>query len=389
MVKYHSALFTANRIGSHKWDGNTWTYYPTIYVDSPLSIQVYNDTLYLTGDFSSGSQQTSRVVKFDGANWLSVGGGFNHPFVYPWNSYIKTSVVYNNKLYIGGQFTDNDGVPMKNISCYNGIKWDSVGRGLNGAVTYLATHNGSLIAAGGFTASGNDISIKYIASWNGSTWNPVSAGYTFKTGNGPNVSYDNKLIIGNIWDTINNIPMKGIAAYDGVNFVSLGNPSLTYVSSFWVFNNQLFLSGDIGNVKAVLVWNGMNWQQVGGIFNDDVWSLEDYNGELIAGGRFSSCDGTSMNRMARTSVPVSINEYPKNLSNVNLFPNPATHKLFLEFESEPAETISIINTLGQIVYTLQNPEQKEEIDITHLKQGFYFIIVQDKNSNRTFKLMKE
>jgi len=52
-------------------------------------------------------------------------------------------------------------------------------------------------------------------------------------------------------------------------------------------------------VNRVAVWDGVSWQALGGGFNNEVYALTVYNGDLIAGGAFRNSAGVSMDRVAR------------------------------------------------------------------------------------------
>ncbi len=51
--------------------------------------------------------------------------------------------------------------------------------------------------------------------------------------------------------------------------------------------------------------------------------------------------------------------------------------------------LDIINSLGQIVYTLNNPDQKQEIDLSFLASGVYYLVVQNRTEQKAVKLIKE
>lgn len=70
---------------------------------------------------------------------------------------------------------------------------------------------------------------------------------------------------------------------------------------------------------------------------------------------------------------------------IKLFPNPVKDKLSLEFEQNTIESLSIVNCLGQIVFTSNEP--KHEMDVSFLKNGVYFLNVQSKWAQKTFKLV--
>jgi len=380
LQKHNSKLFAATRTGSHIWDGTNWIYKPTG-IGWTLSLAEYRDTVFISGDFYSNNTQIARVQKFDGSNWNPVIGVFNHPSFCS----IKSIIVHNNKLFAGGQFEDNEGFSMKNIGSFNGIYWDTVGAGLNGMVCNLSTHNGSLVACGFFTASANDTSVKYIASWNGLNWNKISSSYSFKTPScGPSFSFNNKLLIGNIWDTINSIPMKGIACWDGTSYSSMGHVNISGVNSFLIFNNQLFMSASYSGQSVVLKWDGINWEQIGGDFNNDVFTLENYTGELFAGGRFSKCDGTNMSGVAKTSIPLTINKY-STLKGLSYFPNPTHNNLTITFDN--SLLVNITNSIGQNVKTFNFSSGTNSISLSDIPKGIYFIKFHSDNQTLIEKLI--
>jgi len=74
---------------------------------------------------------------------------------------------------------------------------------------------------------------------------------------------------------------------------------------------------------------------------------------------------------------------------IKLFPNPVREKLTLEFEWDVVKKIIIMNSLGQMVYTLNNPISKQEINLSNLPAGIYFLNVQNQNQQKVLKIIKE
>ncbi len=113
--------------------------------------------------------------------WSAVG-----PAVYPtFKSWPSGEWVYNTRvgpdgrLYAVGKFTDASGDPTAdNLAVYDpitgawaGIGSDGAGSGaLNGMVYDVAWLNGTLYAAGSFTAAGGVTGASYLAAWNGTSW---------------------------------------------------------------------------------------------------------------------------------------------------------------------------------------------------------------------------
>jgi hypothetical protein len=64
---------------------------------------------------------------------------------------------------------------------------------------------------------------------------------------------------------------------------------------------------------------------------------------------------------------------PSNNSTINIYPNPASHSLQIESESSIGKIIHIFNVNGQVVKTFYQNVSNQQIDITNLPSGTYFI----------------
>jgi len=67
---------------------------------------------------------------------------------------VYTMCVYNNKLYVGGRFTQAGKLKANHIASWDGTKWDSLGCGTNGDVEALCVYKHWLALAGDFTVAG-------------------------------------------------------------------------------------------------------------------------------------------------------------------------------------------------------------------------------------------
>lgn len=389
LQKFHSDIYAATRDGVFRWNNSNWSVLPSMMgIQYPLTIVNYNDTLYVGGDFPSWTN-SSRVYKYDGTSWIQAGGVFNNS---GWSS-TKVLCTYNNKLISGGYYSSINSKPVSNIASYDGNQWDTLGKGLNALVVGLCTYNGNLIASGTFNKSGNDSTIRYVAQWNGIKWQPISTSHTFKTGGGRAlISFNGQLIIGNVWDTIANVPMKGITAFNGSTFASMGNMLFQSIDYFWIFGNQLFCSARLNGLnintsdKVVLKWNGIFWQQVGGYFDDVILTLEDHNGELIAGGFFGNCGNVYTPMAARINIAVGLNEYSKE-GIFNFYPNPTKNNLTILSASKLK--IEISDIFGKVVLLFQTDIGQNIINLEPITSGVYYLKATDSNNTQTSKLIIE
>lgn len=227
-----------------------------------ITTDTASNTVYLGGVFQNllcpPYYNTVGIASTDG-NVLSQVGGYG---LRPFGAAVRSSVMFQGKLIIGGNFDTVGTVACKNIAAWDGTQWDTLSSGLIDSlnnpcnVEALAVYNGELYAAGRFTKAGG-VPCSNIAKWNGTSWSPVGTGIT----NAPN--------------------------------------SLREVWCMHVFNNQLFVGGYFNNAggvaaKDIAVWNGAAWDSVGpGLTSNPnntcvfVWALQDYNNELYAAGQFT------------------------------------------------------------------------------------------------------
>ena len=172
----------ANRIA--KWNGEEWTALGSG-IDSPSSLvralAVYDDgsgpALYAGGVFTSaGGAAVNNIARWNGTTWSDVGGGSGG--VFPG---IHALAVFDDgtgpALYAGGFFTEMGGAPASKIAKWNGQSWSPLGDGVAG-FEVIAMHvfddgktGPSLYVGGDFLEAGG-VPVKYIARWNGA-WSAV------------------------------------------------------------------------------------------------------------------------------------------------------------------------------------------------------------------------
>ena len=265
---------------------------------------IYNGELYAGGAFTTaGGADADRIAKWNGGSWQAVGTGMN--------SYVYALCVYNGELYAGGSFRTAGGVTAGGIARWNGSSWQPVGAGMNYYVYALCVYNGELYAGGAFTTAGG-VTANYIAKWNGSSWRPVGTGmgggsypcvYALCVCNG-------ELYAAGQFTTAGGVAASYIAKWNGVNWQALGagmgmgGVSNPRVCALCVYNGELYAGGGFttaGGVAASCIarWNGVSWQPVGTGTYGYILVLCIYNGELCAGGTFPTAGGVTANYIAK------------------------------------------------------------------------------------------
>lgn len=229
-------------------DGPTWTLIGD--TDGEVFAVGANDDgqgerLYVGGSFTDlDGVAANRAAGWDGTSWSAVGSKLNE-MVLALHSFDFGA---GPELVAGGFFT----LPKHRIGHFDGTAWRKLGAGFNKRVLALETYDegaGPRLFAGGritrkMPLSGSNIVIHRLARWDGVDWTavhtndfdePVHALETFDPGTGP------ILVIGGEFATQGGAPGDGIVGWDGTNWIQLGSlgwgTGSGYVNALAAFND--------------------------------------------------------------------------------------------------------------------------------------------------------
>jgi trimeric autotransporter adhesin len=294
-----------------RWNGSTWqTLGTTGMNDSVAALTVYNGELVAAGNFTTaGATTASRVARWNGSTWQSLGTGLESNGAFP--AFARAVTVYNGALIAGGYFTTAGGVASNDLARWSGSAWQPFGTGMNGSVYALSVDDGELVAGGTFTAIGG-LAASRIARWNGSSWQALGAG--MNNGVTALTIYNGDVVAGGHFSYANGVQVNYVARWNGSSWAPLGTGiggmvgSATYALTEYngeLIAGGLFSTAGTGSASHIARWNGSTWQPLGTWvngytgMNSYVYALTVYNGELIAGGQFSTAGGVPANGIAR------------------------------------------------------------------------------------------
>jgi trimeric autotransporter adhesin len=275
-----------NRIAA--WDGAAWHALGTGLDARADSLAVFNDQLIVGGMFNNaGGVAVNKIARWDGTSWSALGTGLTG------GNGCAVLGIFNGELIAGGAFTAAGGVSALNIARWNGSNWNSLGpagSGTNTAVLALQVFNSELAIGGSFTTAGG-LTATRIARWNGGSWGTFGGGFP----TGPVFSLailNGELVAAGLFDT----PGEHVARWNGSSWINMGGLNLQ-VNELIVYNGQLiaggFFTSALGNGDYIAFWTGSNWQSLGGgttnQLGPDAFTI--YNGNLIVGGNISSAGG--------------------------------------------------------------------------------------------------
>jgi hypothetical protein len=154
--------------------------------------------------------------------------------------------------------------------------------GFDGEIHCSTIYNGEIIIGGSFTRF-NDIPLTGIARWDGQSWRPIGNGLSNGKINAL-VVFDNKLFAGGRYEVPGHQSWtRNVASWDGSSWSYL--PFIgADVFDMAVFHDSLFVAGALAeNIRA---WADGSWQSVGGGLDRWAFALTVFNDKLVAGGYF-------------------------------------------------------------------------------------------------------
>ncbi|MCC7332538.1 MAG: T9SS type A sorting domain-containing protein [Flavobacteriales bacterium] len=232
-----------------------------------LKFYEYNNKLLVLGHFDTiGGIYAKNLALFDGINWSE----FDTASFISSGDFVGPSALYKGELYVGGNFDLPNGV--EEIAKFNGSQWVSVGGGIKGDawVDKMLVYKNELYVAGQFHKSDGN-SGNGIMKWNGSTWSDLNNGLTFGIGAQIKdmVIYNDELIVVGFMLTADGFPVQNIAKWDGTKWCNFRNNFNGTAEAIAVYNNELIVSCrdsmDLEPVKYIAKWIGGNQSDTCGV----------------------------------------------------------------------------------------------------------------------------
>ncbi len=337
-----------NRIA--RWDGNEWSPLGAGFNSNVFALIEYDGELIAGGQFAeSNGVSLNRMAQWDGEAWINFTAGFNNT--------VWTLELIDTTLYAGGVFIESDTTPLRKIARLVNGEWQSIdnevgvfddtptavmtitsfndqlfigggffspnsplryaaillesgweypgqfttgGLGFNNRIEALTSYNGNLIAGGSFTLAG-DVPADRIALKQDNEWQTIGDNYPgvlvydFET-------FEDDLIVGGVNPF--NIFNTHVLRWDGITWSQVGSPFNNFVYAVYAYDGNLYAGGsftEIGTneINRVSMWNGTSWQPLAEGLNGMVFSLVEYDGHLIAGGAFAESNGLPLSGIAR------------------------------------------------------------------------------------------
>ena len=406
---------TRNRIARLNTDGSLDT---TFNPGSGANYDIYTTDIQSDGKIIIGGWFTSfNGTSINGIARLNTDGSLDTTFNSGTgtNSFIQTTAIQSDgKIIIGGNFTSYSGIARNNIARLNsdGILDTNftTGTGADNTIWAITIQaDGKIIVGGNFT-NYNGTSINRIVRLN----TDGSLDTTFNPDTGANswiyttaIQSDGKIIIGGNFTTFNGTTRNRIARLN-----TDGSLDTTFNSGSGadeaIFATSLQSDGKIIAGGVFTTYNGTTTNHLAYLNSDG--SLDttfnlgtganhyiytttiQSDGKIIIGGYFTSYNGTGRNRIARILYDTLTGvENVTNHSVFNIYPNPTTAEFIIELASfSPKTQLSIVSVEGKTVYTNNTINtNKIVINTADWSKGIYMVKITDKQSSQVVKLIKQ
>ncbi len=289
-----------------------WTQHDTPFIKDMVE---WNGNIVVVGSFTSLPSQNVAMWDVCLEQWVAMGDGFDFE--------VKAVEVFNNEVYVGGEFTSSlgvNGIPLAGIAKWDGISWTDIGGvqhslSLNTYGTVLDLHStGSELIVGGYFEDANNQAgiLNNLAKYDGTVWSNVNISNPFS--NTDKVSgigtYNGELVVGGCFaDGI--LRLSGgawIGFNGGLDVISTCGNYYEGVHSIYQLGNDLYVGGSFDgaiNTTAVLntqrlaKWDGASnsWVSLANInpANSVVTDIQDLSCGLLISGSIREIDNNLIN----------------------------------------------------------------------------------------------
>ena len=377
-----------NKTTVMKFDGSDWVVVGMPGFSSGIasyqSLVFNEDTLYVAfrdDSFSAATFGGTTVMKFNGSAWVNVGSpGFSAG-----EANYQSLAFYDNIPYVAYQ--DNSDVFKTAVMKFEGGVWIPVGTptGFSSGVSYdqslaIDQNDGTPYVA--FKDLNNSLGAT-VMKFDGNSWITVGIpGFSIGQINDPGLALFNGTPYVAFQDNLNGF-RTSVMRFDGTNWVNVGTPGFSGVDaafqSMVIYNGVPYVGFSDGSNDfkcTVMKYIGGAWENVGSAgFSEGTaahQSLAIENGKLYIA---YQDDAQSFKTTVMTfDMTTGINEQ-FDQTNFEIYPNPVNNLLHIEqhFDLNENVELEIINQLGQVVSMQKFTGSPEDLDVSNLNSGTYYL----------------
>lgn len=371
------------------FDGTTWNViagYPGTHAG--LSIVSYTNNSTGTTDLLVGSDS---IYVYNGTSWSTISGlgtgsngisiatggiygtgyGCLSLCVYP----ACNSNGFQDVICAGGKFNTFGGlITLDPFNSYNATHINpNCGTGTgNKTFTDLKIFKDTLYAVGPYSA--------YIGKFTaGASMTSVATTTVSPLNNYVNHAevFNNEIYFSGVFSTLQSVNSPSFIGYTGSSFASTGGGPGGVMQTY---NNNLYITSNVSS--GMQIWNGTSLSNITSPIGYTVNCMAVFNGELYAGGNFTTPYANIAKYNDHTST-TGINSNVNSI-NVSVYPNPTNGKFNVRVDGEA--TVEVINCLGQVV-THMNINDTQSFSVN--EPGVYIVRIVQNGKLFTSRLINQ
>jgi hypothetical protein len=342
-----------------------WENVPNSYDGTAFDCVIQNGIAYLSGAFQyCGDVPCSFVCTFDGDQV--------QPFYLgsPDGAFAYSVEFYQDTLYIGGNFSGNEGL--------NALGYNNCCKIVNGQLERVAQ---------GFK--------------------PIGVIYDMEV-------FDGKLYMGGSSITMDTNEPHEMFYYENGQLHTLPSEPDFFVTAMRAYNGGLYVAGDFSNIgempcNRIARWDGHEWTCLSNDMfyyqngincgADCIRDIEIWNDTLYIGGRFHRIGEDTLKRIAKLDMalseafPVKVTEQQRQELKLTIYPNPATHELTITLlpSANARDIIAVYDMHGRLIKEQLTGKYggNVSVDISSLAQGMYVLRYAGKDTILMQQFVKE
>jgi hypothetical protein len=345
--------------GISKWDGQSWTFLPTVPGGFVVrSIAFFRDTLYAGGYFDN-------IYRLEGNNWAQVGADLK-----------GQKIIYDlhadqNGIILRGAFDSIGSVPFPGIAEWNGSSWQNVRGGLSGSISSFLNHDGELLASGDLDFNGNTGDNKSIITWDINEWKPYFLNDTVESA-GRLIGHKNGFLIRNAKIDTGQGNITGLVNFTDGKFYSISSNDTFIPRNFAVVDTVIYAYGlhhpslNTWDYRVSYFDNG-NWIQVGEYLDGYAIDMLNYKNTVVACGSFANSGSIHTGNVAQLRpYYLSINNFEKKTA-WSVYPNPTQKNFYLS--GLAFSSVELFDLNGNLIESFSGTN----LDLSGLSKGIYFL----------------
>ncbi len=403
-----------------------------------MKVNEAESMLYIAGDFESfDGEAGNKIIAFDGETYHSLGDGLEgqildlafyeekvivggdlyyqnnkvnllywngsewFPMTNDFNGIVYTIEIFDNKLFVGGDFNSINGSDYAYLAYYDFIseEWSNKSTdGVEGAFSVngivrdidLHTFYDSLVIAGDFTVTGNltdselinSDSCTHLSVWLGDNWKHSYQGdftplhhiqfsyYHCVSGDGTNSkSAALRRVNDPSWNYISEDGWEIFQPYPDTTITKILEVNNGYPWIYGSFHTLTFNpSLNLAPLHISISDQGIE------TINGTIQAMAQFKSEYYMIGEFTNIDGYEFKGLAKTNGTLPVQEIPE----LELKVYSSLNSIYIEGAMEEKAKLRLVNESGQEVFTtsLQPNQNQQEIGLGNLSDGIYFYQIQ-------------